>query len=348
MKRFFQGGGRKGFMRAWQIQRYAEPLEALSQAEVPLPDPGPCELRLRVEAAGLGLPDVFMCRGQYAFRPELPFTPGQEVVGRVTAAGAETETDLGSRVMAVTAFFRGLGGLAEEALALDAAAYPAPAEMDAATAAGFVIPYHTAYLGLVTRGRLQPDETLLVLGAAGGTGAAAIQLAKALGARVIAVAGGAAKVEACREWGADLAIDHERASFAEVVMDETRGLGVNCIYDPVGGSAFAAALECLASEGRLLAVGYASGAWSDASTQALVRRNASVLGVFVGAYTKPLLDEVHSALLDLWRRGAIRSIVTRSVDWSDAAKALHELSLRRTSGKTVVRVVESVHGAPNA
>ncbi len=335
-------------MRAWQIKRYGEPLEALSQAQVPLPDPGPGELRVRVEAAGLGLPDVFMCRGHYAFRPELPFTPGQEVVGFVTAAGAGATTELGSRVMAVTAFFRGPGGLADEALVLDAAAYRAPAEMDAATAAGFVIPYHTAYLGLVTRGRLQPGETLLVLGAAGGTGAAAIQFGKALGARVIAVAGGEAKVEACREWGADLAIDHERASFAEVVKEETGGLGVDCIYDPVGGSAFAAALECLASEGRLLAVGYASGAWSDASTQTLVRRNASVLGVFVGAYAKPLLDEVHSTLLDFWRRGAIRSIVTRAVDWSDAAKALHELSLRRSSGKTVVRVVENAAGTANS
>lgn len=335
-------------MRAWQIHRQAEPLEALRQAEVPVPEPGPGEIRIRVEAAGLGLPDVLMCRGRYAFRPELPFTPGQEVVGLVTAGGEGASTGVGSRVMAVTAFFRGNGGLADEALALDAAAYEAPVEMDATAAAGFAIPYHTAYLGLVTRAGLQPGETLLVLGAAGGTGAAAVQLGKVLGARVIAVAGGEAKVEACREWGADLAIDHERESFPAIVNEETHGRGVDCVYDPVGGGAFDAALECLASEGRLLAVGYASGAWSDASSETLVRRNASVLGVFVGAYAKPFLDEVHAALLEFWRRGVIRSIVTRSVDWGEAAKALHELSLRQTVGKTVVRVSEQLHSSPGA
>ena len=327
-------------MRAWQILRPGEPLEALAQVEVALPEPGPGELRIRVEAAGLGLPDVLMCRERYGFRPELPFTPGQEVVGVVTAAGAGATTRVGSRVMAVTAFFRGFGGLADEALALDASTYAAPSEMDAATAAGFVIPYHTAYLGLRTRGRLKSGETLLVLGAAGGSGAAAIQFGKALGARVITVAGGAAKVEACRNWGADLAIDHQSSSFAEVVKEETGGLGVDCIFDPVGGHIFAAALECLASEGRLLSVGYASGAWSDASTQTLVRLNASVLGVYVGAYTKPGLDEVHAALLDLWRADSIRSVVTRSVAWGEAAKALHELAQRKTVGPTVVRVTD--------
>jgi NADPH2:quinone reductase len=325
-------------MRAWKIQRHGEPRQAIALVDAERPEPAAGELRIAVDAAALGLPDVFMCRGSYAFRPELPFTPGQEVAGVVTAAGEGATTPVGARVMAVTAFFRGFGGLAEEALALDASSYPAPDEMEAAEAAAFVIPYHTAHLGLVVRGRLRPAETLLVLGAAGGSGSAAVQLGRALGARVIAVGGGPEKAEACRKLGADVVIDHQAVALGPAVRKATRGRGADVVYDPVGGDAFHAALDCLASEGRLLAIGYASGVWRDASTRALVGKNASVVGVFVGAYTKPFLSEVHEELLEHWRSGRIRSLVSREVPFEGVAEALEEIASRRATGKRVVRV----------
>lgn len=325
-------------MRAWQIQRHGEPADAIARVECARPDPGPGEVRVKVEAAALGLPDVFMCRGSYAFRPELPFTPGQEVAGTVTAVGEGSNIPVGARVMGVTAFFRGFGGLADEALALDASMYPFPEAMDAAEAAAFVIPYHTAYLGLLTRGRLSPGETLLVLGAAGGSGSAAVSLGHALGARVIAAAGGSRKSELCRAFGADLVIDHQSVDLAEAVREATDGRGADVVFDPVGGSAFDQALDCIANEGRLLGIGYASGEWRDAPTRVLVGKNVSVVGVFVGAYQKPFLSEVHEALLEHSKAGRIGSLVTQQVGFDDVAGALTELAERRASGKIVVRM----------
>lgn len=322
-------------MRAWQVTKRGEPRAAIRIADLPVPEPNAGEVRIRVEAAALGLPDVFLCRGTYAFDPALPFTPGQEVSGVVTAVGAGAQTPLGARVMAVTAFFRGHGGFAEEALALDGATYRAPSEISWRDAAGFVIPYHTAYLGLVTRGRLTPGETLLVLGAAGGSGSAAIVLGRALGARVIAVAGGPAKGEACRALGADLVVDHREGDVAQAVREATGGRGADVIYDPVGGAMFDIATRCLASAGRLLAIGYASGAWHDASTARLVQRNASVVGVYVGAYAKPFLSEVHETLLGHWGRREIRSTACEPISFEGIGEALEDIAARRTTGKVV-------------
>ena len=163
-------------MRAWQVVRPGEPRQALALNEVPAPDPAPGFLRVRVSAGALGLPDVFLCRGSYAIQPALPFTPGQELCGVVTAAGDGCAAKIGDRVMAVSGFFLGHGGFAEEAIAIDDFAFPAPDFMSDAEAAGFVIPHHTAYVGLVRRAALRSGETLLVLGGAGGTGSAAVQL----------------------------------------------------------------------------------------------------------------------------------------------------------------------------
>ena len=324
-------------MRAWQIQRYGEPSEAIALVDVPRPEPIAGEVRIRIEAAAIGLPDVFMCRGSYAFKPELPFTPGQEVAGIVTAAGEDAETLVGTRVMAVSSFFRGFGGLAEEALALDAACYDIPDEMTCDEAACFAIPYHTAYLGLVTRGDLSRGDNLVVLGAAGGSGCAAIQLGRALGARVIAVAGGEEKLALCRELGAEVVIDHRSQDVPQSILDETEGKGADLIFDPVGGDACAEAIGAIASEGRLLAIGFASGGWHDASTGRLVGKNASMVGVYVGAYAKPEMIEVHEALLALWRQKKIGSLVTKGVPFEDAGRALGELAARTALGKIIIR-----------
>jgi NADPH2:quinone reductase len=279
-----------------------------------------------------------MCRGVYPFKPELPFTPGQEVAGVVTAAGANATTPVGTRVMALTSFYRGFGGFAEEALAPDSSTFGAPEEMDPAEAASFVIAYHTASLGIETRGQLRPGETLLVFGGAGGTGTAAIQLGRALGSRVIAVAGGKEKVEVCRRCGADVVIDHREVDVVGAVKEATKRRGADVIFDPVGGGTFDSALRCIANEGRLLAIGYASGAWHDASTETLVRRNASVVGVFVGAYGKAFLEKVHDRLLARWREGAIRSQVDCEIPFAEIPAALEKLGQRRSTGKTVLRL----------
>ena len=325
-------------MKVWKVQRHGEPGEVMVLGEADIPEPNPDEVRIRVDAAALGLPDVFMCRGTYPFKPELPFTPGQEVSGVVTAAGANARTPVGARVMALTSFYRGFGGFAEEALAPDGSTFMTPEEMDPAEAACFVIPYHTASLGIETRGQLRPGETLLVLGAAGGTGTAAIQLGRAIGNRVIAVAGGKEKVEVCRRCGADVVIDHSELDMVAAVKEATGRRGADVIYDPVGGEAFDSALRCIANEGRLLAIGYASGAWHDASTEKLVRRNVSVVGVFFGAYDKPFLEKVHHRLLTRWREGTIRGQVAREIPLEEVSAALEELAQRHAFGKTVVRL----------
>ena len=190
-------------MRAWTIIAKGEPLEVLEQQEriLPLPDVG--QLAVRVIASGLALPDVAMCRGTYSLTPDTPFTPGLDFVGTVIAAGPETSMQIGSKVMGVSAFHLGHGSLAQECLAREGAVYPVPEGMDDQVAAAFTIAYQTAYVGLVWRGRMCAGETVLVHGATGGTGAAAVQLAKAKGAKVIATAGSAEKVALCIAAGVD-------------------------------------------------------------------------------------------------------------------------------------------------
>jgi len=323
-------------VKAWQIVRYAEPADAIECVDTPVPEPAPGEVRIKVDAVALGFPDVLMCRGKYVFRPELPFTPGQEVSGTVVAAGESASTEVGARVIAVTSFFRGFGGLAEEALALDVATHPAPRKMEAAEAAGFAIPYHTAWIGLVTRGQIREGETLVVLGAAGGTGTAAIQLGCALGARVIAVVGGEDKAALCRELGAEHTIDHRTTDITQGIREATAGLGADVIYDPVGGEACKAALAAIASEGRLLIIGYASGSYHDPATAQLISQNASMVGVYVGAYTKPYMSEVHDACVALWRDKKIRAVTLKRMDFDQVPIALERIATRQALGKIVI------------
>jgi NADPH2:quinone reductase len=324
-------------MRAWQVTRYGRPEDALAQRDVALPEPGPGEARVRVEMAALGLPDVFMCGATYAFEPTLPFTPGQEVVGTVTARG-EGGPEVGSRVLAVTAFFKGFGGFAEEAIVLAGSAFPAPASLPAADAAGFAIPFHTAWLGLVRRGALSSGDVVVVLGAAGGSGAAAVALAHALGHRVIAVARGAEKAAFCRELGADAVVDSEASDPTAAIRAANDGRGVDVVFDPVGGVPARQAMRALGSEGRLLAVGYASGQWAEAPTAALVQANTSIVGVYVGAYERADVVQAHEACMTLEAQGRLPSLVRRVVDFDAIPAALGEVLDRRSIGKVVARV----------
>jgi len=325
-------------MQAWQVARLGDPAEALALAEVGVPRPRPGLLRIRVAAAGIGLPDLLMCRGSYALAPQLPFTPGQELVGVVSAVEGESELRVGERVAAVSAFFVGHGAFAEEALAVASFALPAPEALPDAEAAGFTIPFHTAYVGLVRRGQLRAGETLLVLGGAGGTGSAALQLGRALGARVIATAGSPEKAAFCRELGALHVVDHHREDLAAAVREATQGRGADVVYDPVGGDAFRAATRCIAHEGRILVVGFASGSWAEPQSADLVNKNYSVVGVVPTHYDRDFRLRAQNELLALHRSGELRVPVHRVAPFDALPDALGELAAGGVLGKSVLSV----------
>ena len=325
-------------MRAWQVRAHGEPGEALVLDDLALPEPGPGQVRVRVAAAGLGLPDLLMCRGTYPLTPALPFTPGQELVGTVTAVGEGAPVGAGERVLGVSLFFAGHGGFAEEALLVGDFALPAPDALSDEQAAGFAIPFHTAYVGLVRRGRLQAGETLLVLGGSGGTGSAAIQLGRALGARVLATASGEQNAAFCRELGAEVVIDRRHEDIARAVNEATEGRGADAIYDPVGGDAFVAATRCIAHEGRLLTVGFASGRWADPSSADLTYRNYSVVGVIPSRYDREFRLAAHRELLSLHAQGAIRVPVSRADPFAELPAALEALAAGAVRGKAVLKL----------
>jgi NADPH2:quinone reductase len=323
-------------MRAWQIVRNGEPESALELGEASISPPGPGELNIRVIASGLALPDVLMCRGVYPMKPPMPFTPGLEFVGEVSAAGPDVSTPVGAKVMGVsTLIATGRGAFAEECRAMERTTYPVPAGMSDANAAGFTIAYHTAHVGLVRRARLQPGETVLVHGAAGGTGFAAVQLAKALGATVIATAGGPAKAQKCRELGADFAIDYAASDFVAEVMAATGGRGADIVYDPVGGEVFERSVECLAFEGRILPIGYASGRWGDIPPNQLAWRNASMVGVLPTGFPRSDMLAMHAHLARLYEEGAIRVLVDREISFDEIPAGLTVVAERRVQGRIV-------------
>ncbi len=324
-------------MRAWQVYRHGEPAEALRLAETDPPEPAPDQIRLRVLAAALALPDVMMCRGTYVFAPTMPFTPGQEVVGEITATGAEvTNLSVGQRVMAITKFEIGHGGFADEALAGAANAYGVPDGMSDADGAGFLIAYLTGWLGLVTRGKMERGEWLAVLGAAGGTGSAAIQIGRALGGRVIAVVGGPEKAEYCRGLGAEYTVDHHTEPVGDRLREITGGHGADLVYDPVGGTPAIDSIPGIANEGRLLAVGFASGESRHPSARDVLRPNCSIVGVFTGAYDRTALEGVFARLGDLVQRGEIGAGSSTVARFDELPDALERVARRDAMGKVVV------------
>ena len=323
-------------MRAWQVQGTGEPADVLRAVEVNVPDPGPGQVRVRVAAAGIGLPDVLMCRGTYPLTPAVPFTPGQEAAGVITAVGEGVAREIGSRVMLVTAFYDGHGSFAEECLAPASSVFPVPNGLTDAEAAGFWIPHLTAWIGLVERGHLVAGERLAVLGAAGGSGIAAVQLGRALGARVIAVVGDPERAAFCRELGAEIAVNHRDGPLAAALRDATGGHGVDVIYDPVGGEPAEDAAGSLARNGRLLAVGFAAGRWPRLATHDLVVANTSLVGVFAGGQSPAELDKIHSALSRLVAEGTLRNAVTATPTFDELPSALQRLADRGVIGKLVM------------
>lgn len=325
-------------MAAWVVNGTGAPRDVLELREVALPEPGPGFLRMEVEAAALGLPDVLMCRGTYPLTPQGTFTPGQEIVGRVTAVGEGVDPALvGTRRMGVTAFYLGHGGFAREALAADATMFPVPEWMKAADAAAVHIPFQTGWIALRDRADLQSGETLVVLGAAGGSGAAAVQLGKLLGARTIAVAGGEEKGAYCREIGADTVVDHSSEDVVEAIREATEGRGADVIFDPVGGALAERLGAAMSNEGRFLLVGFASGRWPQFDPAHLVQGNFSVMGVYAGAYGPEHSAAAYAEMLPRMESGGLASLVTREFAFEELPDAMHGLETRKAIGKWVLR-----------
>ena len=323
-------------MRAWQVNGTGEPAEVLRRVEVDVPEPGPGQARIQVTAAGIGLPDVLMCRGTYPLTPPLPFIPGQEATGTVTAVGEGVDLPIGARIMGVTAFTEGHGSFADECLVLAESSFAIPPGLTDADAAGFWIPHMTGWIGLVERGRIAPGDWLVVLGAAGGSGIAAVQLGHALGARVIAVVSDDERAAFCRSLGAEATVNHRAGPVAAALRELTGGQGVDVIYDPVGGSLAEDAVGALARNGRLLSVGFASGEWPSVSTIQLVITNTSLVGVFAGGYSRDELNDIHAGLAALIADGRLRSAITAQIPFDELATAAQSMADRSVLGKLVL------------
>jgi NADPH:quinone reductase len=316
-------------MRAWRVHELGEPSEVLSLDEVEQPTPGEGQVLVQVRAAALNFPDVLVVQGKYQERPALPFTPGVELCGEVV--------ETGQRVIGSPS--GGFGAFAEYALMDAGNTWPVPEGMPDEKAAALYLTYQTGHVGLHRRARLQPGEWLLVHAGAGGVGSAAIQLGKAAGARVIATAGGARKVEVCRELGADHVVDYTAEDFVPVVKEVTGGHGADVVYDPVGGDVFDRSRRCIAFEGRLVVVGFTSGRIPEAPANHALVKNYSVVGLHWGLYrTKEpsLIASTHEALTELVQKGQVDPLVSEVLPLDQAPRALAKLADRSTVGKVVL------------
>jgi NADPH2:quinone reductase len=312
-------------------------IAALEVAEVASPVLGPGHVRISVRASGVNFPDILMVEGKYQVKPDLPFIPGLEVAGVVLeCAPGVDHVRPGDRVIAFT---RRGGGHADEVVAPGAIVTPIPAAMGFVTAAAFPVAYGTAHFALHHRGRLAAGETLLVLGAAGGVGIAAIEVGKLLGARVIAAAGSAEKLSIAREHGADLAIDYRLEKLRDRVMELTGGRGVDVVFDPVGGTAFEQSVRAIGWEGRILVVGFASGEIPRVAANMILVKNFSVTGVVFGEQSWRYPDDTRIRLGGLLRHydaGHLKPRVWKTYPLEQASTALSEMTARRVIGKIVL------------
>ncbi|MGJ7905914.1 NADPH:quinone oxidoreductase family protein [Actinopolyspora sp. H202] len=324
-------------MQALRVSELGEPRDVLELVESPLPQPGPNQVLVRVAAAPVNFPDALMCRGQYQVKPETPFTPGVELCGEIVELGSGVGGfDTGERVIGAGAV--PTGGFAEYALMDAARTFPAPAALSDAEAASLFIGYQTGWFGLHRRGALREGETLLVHAASGGVGSAAVQLGKAAGATVIGVVGGPEKAEVARELGADVVIDRRSEDFVEVVKETTGGRGADVIYDPVGGETYERSTKCVAFEGRILIIGFASGKIPTPGLNHALIKNYSIVGLHWGLYNErdpAAVREAHDDLSRMADEGRLAPLVSQRVGLAELAEATQRVA----DGHTVGRVV---------
>lgn len=326
-------------MKAVLCKAYGPP-ESLVIDDIPEPACGPGQARVKVEAVGINFPDCLMIEGKYQFKPDFPFSPGGELSGTVIEVGEGVgNVAVGDRICGGG----GHGGLAEQIVLPAQGLRPIPDGMDMTTAAAWSTTYGTSYHALKQRGQLQPGETLLVLGAGGGVGLAAVELGHAMGARVIAAASSEAKLEAAREAGADECIDYSDGELKEKVKALTGGQGADVIYDPVGGPLFDQCMRSINWNGRVLIVGFVGGDIPKVPTNLILLKGCQVVGVFYGSFAarEPEVTARNwEELRDLFTAGKIKPKVSRVYPFGEAAAALRCLADRQAIGKVVVQVVE--------
>jgi NADPH:quinone reductase len=325
-------------VKAWRVHENGEPREVMRLDEVPVPEPGPGEVLLRVRAAGVNFPDAMLCRGQYQVRPPLPFTPGVELCGEVVALGeGVTGLEPGARVLGPAALPG--GAFAEFAVVPAASVFPAPEALDDAESAALHIGYQTGWFGLHRRAALRPGETLLVHAAAGGVGSAAVQLGKAAGATVIGVVGGPEKVKSAQDLGADVVVDRHREDFVAVVKEATAGRGANVVYDPVGGDSYTRSTKCIAFEGRIVVVGFAGGTIPAPGLNHALVKNYSILGLHWGLYNAhdPVaVRAAHEELSRLAAEGTVKPFVSERLPLAGAADAVQRVADGTTVGRLTI------------
>jgi NADPH:quinone reductase len=304
--------------------------------DIPEPSMGPRGVKIEVCATGINFADSVMIKGTYQRKPSLPFVPGMEVAGTVVdCADDVSRFKPGDRVMATIEN----GAYAEVAVAEEDNVNPIPQSMDFVTAASIPVAYGTAHLGLKDRAHLADGETLLVLGASGGVGRAAVEVGKILGASVIAAAGGADKLAIAKAGGADHLIDYKEEDLRQRVKDLTNGRGADVVFDPVGGDAFKASLRCVAPGARMLIVGFASGEIPQVPANILLVKNVSVIGYTLGGVrvaAPRVINEVTDELIEWCEKGLIVPHVSKCFPLKDAAEALDSLNLRKSTGKVVL------------
>ena len=326
-------------MRAIVVDRFVEPQE-LQVREAPEPKLVTGHLGVEVKAAGCNFFDILMVQGRYQVRPPFPFIPGAELAGVVREVGPGVAGfAVGDRVLGSVP----LGAFAERAVVPAKAAWKMPAGMSFEQAAALPIVYPTSYAALVFRAHLEPGENLLVHAAAGGVGLAAVQIGKALGARVLATAGGPEKLEVARKAGSDVVIDYRDPNWVEAVKQATGGRGADVIYDSVGGEITDQSLKCIAWNGRLLVIGFASGPIPAIKANRILLKNIAVVGLHWGAYAlhePERIPETFEALFRLFSEGKIEPVIYGRYSLEELPLALEALGSRKTHGKVIVLPVE--------
>jgi len=322
-------------MHAWLCENPVG-ADALTWKEIPTPQPKPGEVLLEIKAASLNFPDLLIVQNKYQMKPALPFVPGSEYAGIVQAVGeGVTQLKVGQHVACLS----GTGGFGTHTLAPAALCLPLPDAFPFVDAAAFIMIYATAHHGLVDRGQLKAGETVLVLGAAGGVGTAAIQVAKACGAKVIAAASSDAKCALCKSIGADATINYSSANLRDAVKALTDGKGPDLIYDPVGGDYAEAAFRTIARRGRYLVIGFAAGPIPALPLNLPLLKGASIVGVFWGDFAKHE-PRANAALMrelaGMYAQGKIKPVIDRTMPMAELKAAFAHMGSRSVMGKLVL------------
>ncbi|WP_026776732.1 NADPH:quinone oxidoreductase family protein [Polaribacter sp. Hel_I_88] len=322
-------------MKAILCTKFGKP-ETLQYKEIETPSIKSDEILLNVKACSLNFPDTLIIQGKYQFKPEFPFSPGSDVAGIIEKVGKDiTHLKKGDEVVGFIPF----GGFAEKAVVKAKDCFPKPKGMSMVNAAAFLLAYGTSYHALKDRANLQKGETILILGASGGVGLTALELAKLMGAKVIAAASTKEKLALCQQYGADELINYTEENLKDTVKELTKGKGVNIIYDPVGGDFSEQALRAIAWKGRHLVVGFANGEIPKIPINLALLKGASMVGVFWGAFVQkePKKSLENSIQLLTWfAKGDLKPHIDKIYSLKNAPKALESMMQRKTKGKIVI------------